>query len=250
MYIEVTQDSVGIIESSNESIQGIYTGGIQCCLIMVFKCTSATVLVHDSGQLEIAILARLLSEYGEVKDVTVAFGPELNSEHFNKRLQLILSKVNFVGGIGQVHTNLSTFAFLYTIDGNSECISDHYPDTVMAIPKKALRMSCIELNNFFLEPRSQKLQPSIQYRNGAYQSEFGLDYTLSEMLNILKEQPDFFFANLAFLEKAHRLDLVSLPSTLLGIEQNNNVSRFMFNVIDNASKQQENLEYQKYFKIA
>lgn len=250
MYIEVTQDSIGIIESSNESIQGIYTGGIQCCLIIVFQCTNATVLVHDSGQLEVAILVQLLSEYGEVKGLTVAFGPECNSEHFNKRLQLILTNINFVGYINQVHTQLSTFAFLYHINGNAECISDQYPDAVMAIPNKELRMSCIELNNFFLEPSSQKLKPSIQYRNGVYQPEFGLDYTLDEMLKILKEQPDFFFPNLAFLEKAHGLNLVSLPSTLLDIAKNNNVSRFMFNGIDNASKQLQILEYQKHFKVA
>lgn len=250
MYVEITQDSIGIVELSNESVQGIYTGGIQCCLVMVFKCANATVLIHDSGQLEIDSLVELLSEYGDVKSLTVAFGPELNAQHFNQRLQVITSSIGFVGDIIQVPTPLSEFAFLYNIDGSSECISNHYPDSVVAIPYKNLRMSCIELNNFFLEPRSQKLQPSIQYRNGIYQEEFGLDYTLNEMLKILKEQPDFFFPNLAFLEKAHGLNLICLPSELLEIAQNNNVSKFMFETIDNTNKKLQNVEYHKYFKVA
>jgi hypothetical protein len=250
MYIEITQDSVGIVESSNNTVQGIFTGGIQTCLIMGFKCEDATILVHDSGQLDLTILLKILGAYGEVQGVTVAFGPHIHGEHFDARLQTILPNINLVGDIKQKQSELPTFAFKYNVNGDSECIPDKYPNGVVAIPDKKLRMSCIELNNFFLEPKSQKLKPSIQYINSQYQEDFGLDYTIDEMLEILEKQPNFFFPNLAFLEKAHGLQLIKLPAELLDVAQTYNVSRFMFYPIGGQDLDLQKEEYRKMFEIA
>jgi hypothetical protein len=70
------------------------------------------------------------------------------------------------------------------------------------------------------------------------------------MLEILKGQPDLFFPNLALFEKARGLNLVSLPSEYLKIAKKNNVSKFMFNIMGNADKRIQTLEYQKAFKTA
>ncbi|MCP4969744.1 MAG: hypothetical protein GY932_03990 [Arcobacter sp.] len=249
MYIEITQDSIGVIELTNKSVDGFFTGGIQTCLIMVFKSENATILVHDSGQLCITNIIDLLSKYGEINSVTVAYGPHFHAKHNYERLHTILSNINLLGTVSKIESNLITFAFIYHLDGKAKCVKDQYSGLIIPIPDKALRMSCIELNNFFLEPDSQKLKPSLQYCNGAYQSEFGLDYNLDEMLEILKRQPDFFFTNLAFLEKAHDLNLLNLPKQLLEVAQRNKVSRFMFKTMNDVDILQQNLEYKGTFKI-
>ncbi|HHC6692760.1 hypothetical protein CGJ04_09250 [Vibrio parahaemolyticus] len=250
MFIEITQDSVGIIEASNKSIQGIFTGGIQTCLIMVFRCEEATVLVHDSGQLDLTALLNIINAYGEVHKVTLAFGPQILGEHFDARLQVILQSINLVGDVEQKQSQLPTFAFKYNVNGTSECVADNCPTNVMAIPDKKLRMSCIELNNFFLEPCSQKLKPSIQYSDSRYQEKFGLDYTIDEMLEILENQPEFFFPNLAYLEKAHNLKIIELPTNFLEIAQNYNVSRFMFYPIGGQDLELQKREYLKAYDVA
>ncbi|ELA9846550.1 hypothetical protein ACEV8A_24110 [Vibrio parahaemolyticus] len=250
MFIEITQDSVGIIETSNESVQGIFTGGIQTCLIMVFSCEEATVLVHDSGQLDLTALLNIINTYGKVNKVTLAFGPQILGGHFDTRLQVILQNINLVGDVEQKQSQLPTFAFQYNVNGTSECVADRYPADVIAIPDKKLRMSCIELNNFFLEPCSQKLKPSVQYVDSKYSENFGLDYTVDEMLEILESQPEFFFPNLAFLEKAHNLQLIELPRNFLEIAQNYNVSRFMFYPIGGQDLELQKQEYLKAYEIA
>ena len=47
-FIEITQDGAGVILRNEQKVRGFFTSGIQCCLIIVFICNQATILVHDS----------------------------------------------------------------------------------------------------------------------------------------------------------------------------------------------------------
>lgn len=245
--VEITQDSAGIIEYSSCEYDSFFTGGIQSCLISVYECDDACVLVHDSGQLKIGDITKLVKKYGDVKRVTVAFGPDLNREHHQSRLDKILSNVNYVDkNVEVLDRDKSNFAFLFSIDGTASSIENIRPEKVQPIPNKDKRMSMIELNNFFLKPNSQKLSLEIQFSKGKYNSPRGLDLSFKDMLKVVKKQPDFFFANLAFLEKAHNAELISLPKALLDISKKFNVEEFMYRQLLPEEKKQQNIEFRKF----
>ncbi|GHA88911.1 hypothetical protein [Modicisalibacter luteus] len=245
--IEITQDAAGVIESGSCEYYGFYTGGIQSCLISVYECNDACVLVHDSGQLKISDITKLVKKYGDVKRVTVAFGPELNRRHHQVRLDKILLDVGCVDrNVDLMERNKSNFAFLFPINGDASTIENMRPETVQAIPDKDKRMSMVELNNFFLKPNSQKLRLEVQFAKGKYNPPRGLDLSLKDMLKIVKKQPDFFFANLDFLEKAHKAEVISLPKALLEVAKIFNVSEFMYRQLLPEERRQQNIEFRKF----
>ncbi len=245
--VEITQDSAGVIEYGSSEFDGFFTGGIQSCLIAVYECDNACILVHDSGQLKIGDITKLIKKHGDIKRVTIAFGPELNRRHHQIRLDKILSNLNYsVKNVEVLERDKSNFAFLFPIDGSASTIENVRPESVQPIPNKDKRMSMIELNNFFLEPNSQKLGLEIQFSKGKYNPPRGLDLSLKEMLKIVKSQPSFFFANLAFLEKAHKAEIISLPKELLEIAKKFNVEEFMYRHLLSEEICQQNVEFRKF----
>lgn len=250
-FIEITQDSAGVIERNNIEAQGFFTGGIQSCLVTVYECEDAFIMIHDSGQLKISDICKLIKKYGDVKQVTATFGPQLNREHNQKRFNKILENI----GCGDKYVDVmeckqNTFAFNFPLLGRPSTIANITPDYVNKIPDRETRMSIIELNNFFLKPNSQKLGLDIQYIDSSYQDARGLDYSLEEMIKIVKKQPDYYFPNLAFLEKAHGMNLINMPRKLLEVAERYQVSQFMYRMLTAQEKMLQAVEFDKFKKSA
>lgn len=80
MLIEIMQDCAGVIEHSNKIASGFYTDGIEDCLVTAYTCDSATVFVHDSGQLSVNNICDLVKRYGTVKKIVAFFWNQQNYE--------------------------------------------------------------------------------------------------------------------------------------------------------------------------
>jgi hypothetical protein len=249
-FIEITQDSAGVIEKSNEEINGFFTDSIQTCFVTVYECESAHVMIHDSGQLKISDILKLVTQYGKVRKITTTFGPNLNSHH-KGRFKKILLNIGYAENRVEIFKcSKNTFSFIFPLNGKLLALDNITPDYVEKIPDKEKRISIIELNNFFLEPNSQRLGLDIQYINGSYQESRDLDYSLKEMLEIVKKQPEFFFQNLAFLAKAHRIGLVILPENLVQITQRYQLSQIMSRGTNSQEAMLQKMEFQKFIRNA
>lgn len=66
-FIEILQDSAGVIEKSNESVNGFFTGEIETCMVTTYKCENGFLMIHDSGQLKISDICKLIKKYGQLK---------------------------------------------------------------------------------------------------------------------------------------------------------------------------------------
>lgn len=250
-FIEITQDSAGVIEKENKELVGFHTGGIQSCLVTVYECEKAHILVHDSGQLKISDICKLIKGYGNVQKVTATFGPNLNSEHHQKRFNEILEKIGYGDQrVDVLQSPVATFSFQYPLNNKAEISPNTTPDYVEKIPDKDKRISIIEVNNFFLKPNSQQLELDVQFINGSYQPPKGLDHSVNDLLKIVKEQPGFFFPNLAFLEKAHGIGLLKMPEELLKTAKECRVSQFMYRIMNSEELKQQKTEFQKFIKSA
>ncbi|NVK74882.1 MAG: hypothetical protein HWE24_15540 [Oceanospirillaceae bacterium] len=250
-FIEITQDSAGVIERSNSKAQGFFTGGIQSCLVSVYECEDAFVMVHDSGQIKISDICKLIKKYGEVKKVTATFGPQLNSQHHQTRFNKILKNIGYGDkNVDVLEYRSDTFLFNFPLQGRASATENITPAFVDKIPDRDVRMSIIELNNFFLKPNSQKLGLDIQYIDSSYQKPRGLDHSLNEMIKIIKKQPNFYFPNLAFLEKAHGMKIVNMPQHLLKVAEKYQVSQFMVRTLTAEESMLQAIEFEKFRKSA
>lgn len=250
-FIEITQDCAGVIEKNNGTVNGFHTGGIQSCLVTVYECEKAYILIHDSGQLKISDICKLIKRYGKVQKITSTFGPNLNSEHHQQRFDKIRSKIGYDDeNVDVLKCQQHTFSFQFPLNGKPRTSDNSTPSYVEGIPNKEKRISIVELNNFFLKPNSQKLGLDIQYIDGNYQSPRGLDYSMKELLKIVKRQPDFFFPNLAFLQKANEIGLVKVPKKLLSIADEYQVSQFMFRKMDSQEMVSQKNEFNMFIQSA
>ncbi len=219
--IEITQDAACIIENKNKNHFGIFTAGIQTCLIYIFETNEATILIHDSGQLDLQSMANIINSYGEIKNITVAFGINLLENH-QERLSKLLTLIgkNPNNNIDVIESPYPTFSLCYRAEKTLELFADNeMPKGIVEIPNKQNIQTIIELNNFFLTPNEQSLIVDIQYINSEFTNKSILKYSINEMLKILEQQQDFFFQNLGLLMKGYELSLYKLPLELIDLSK-------------------------------
>ena len=115
MLIEIIQDGAGVIEKNQMVANGFYTGGVQNCLVTVYQCIDAVVLVHDSGQLRLDDICNLITKFGTVTKITAAFSSQLNSAHHLNRLDRILPKIGYSPNdrVDPMLSQYNTFGFVY-----------------------------------------------------------------------------------------------------------------------------------------
>ncbi|MCK9606961.1 MAG: hypothetical protein M0R33_11010 [Methylomonas sp.] len=249
MFIEIIQDGAGVIEQDQNAVTGFYTGGIQNCLITVYECDSATIMIHDSGQLRLNDICELIRKRGRVNKVTACFGHRIAWNLHQPRLNRILSNIGYRADeiIDERPSSLDSFSFIYPLNGNPT-ISENEPfDACISIPDKEKRQSVVELNNFFLASNAQSLPLDVQYVNGNYAGPGKLVHSLEEMINTVKSQPQHFFLNLAFLEKANSLEVIELPSELSKIAKENTVNRFIYQSFDKTDLARQEAAFRQCF---
>lgn len=175
--------------------------------------------------------------------------PEADENNHNIRLKEILENIGYANKQPKVRKgDKYNFSCLLPLDAE-EPIFEIPPDAIEQIPDKDKRKSIIHINNFFLEIGSQNLGLDIQYIDGKYQESRGLDYTLDQLINTTINQPNYFFQNLAFLEKAHNTGVVKIPIYLLDFAKKNQVDKFCCCSLTEKDKVAQEVEFKKFYHL-
>lgn len=220
------QDAAGVIEVGSGRTAAFYTAGVQTCVVSAFECKRATVFVHDSGQLDLAEIENLISGYGRVTTMHVMFplqGERELLDRHTKRLGMLkraLKPETCNEGPG---TPLVTYSVKFTGgEGLSMCLAP--PAGYEDIPQKSTRQVVMELNNFFASSKTVKLPLDVQYRHGAFLPAQGPLSSLSQLLEALATQPEYFFHNLAFLLAAADAGVIDIPASVRNAAERSGVT--------------------------
>ncbi len=243
-YVEVGQDAAAIIERKGDA-EGIFTDKIGPCLIEIFLCVNATILVHDSGQLRISQIEKLIKRYGTIRQVIFVRSNDYDGRHDERMNNLIKA----AGAKNRVMiSKLVPFAVACSKDGAVRILPNSMPEGVKWLPNSAQRQATCEVNNLFIEKNAQNLALDIQYVNGEFCPPRSIDRSLPELLDMVKNQPRFFFMNLAVLGEAQDLGLLKLPEYLLALYKRHNVGRFRLSPLTSEEQSVESEEYKAYIR--
>lgn len=241
-YVEIGQDAVGIIETKDEA-KGIFSYKIESCLIEVFLCARATILIHDSMQLKLSQIEKLIKNYGTIRKVIFVRRKDYDGRHDERMGKLVKA----AGARNEVIVApFEPFAVACSKQGAVEILPHGVPKGVKQLPESEQRQAVCEVNNFFLEKDAQNLALDIQYVKGEFCSRRAIDKPLSKLLEIVRAQPKFFFMNLAVLGNAHALGVLELPEYLLALHERHNIGRFRFSLLALEDKSLEAEEYKAY----
>lgn len=241
-YVEIGQDGVGIIEAKDDA-KGLFTYKIESCLIEIFLCAKATILIHDSKQLKLSQIEKLIKKYGTITKVIFVRRMDYDGRHDErmKKLVKVAATRNEV-----LVAPFEPFAVACSKQGAVKILPHGVPQGVRQLPDSEKRQAVCEVNNFFLEKNAQNLAIDIQYAKGEFCTPRLIDKSLPELLEILKAQPQFFFMNLAVLGYAHIHGALELPEYLLALYQRQNLERFRLRQLTSEERKLETEEYRAY----
>lgn len=241
-YVEVGQDGVGIIEIKDDA-KGLFTQKIETCLIEIFLCAKATILIHDSGQLKLSQIEKLIKKYGTIAKIVFVHRRDYDGRHDERMRKLI----KIAGTRNEVLTaSFEPFAVACSKQGAVNILPCGVPKGVKQLPESEQRQVVCEVNNVFLKQNAQNLALDIQYVKGEFGAPRAIDKPLPELLEMLKVQPGYFFMNLAVLGNAHAHGLLELPEYLLALYERHNVGRFRLRPLTPEERKLEAEEYKAY----
>lgn len=247
--VEITQDGAGVIEAGSDKAEGFFTAGVENCIVMIYECEGATILIHDSGQNLVVDITKLVKSYGAVHRLTIVKGQQAHDLHepriknISRALGLTAKKI-----VRHPEVKLNTFTVLYDLEGTVEAIGGEVPPTVPRIPDLALRETIVRVNNFFLERKSQSLPLTIEYQDGRYLDAPKIAKSLGQLLKTVKEQPKYFFLNLSVLYDAHKQGLVEMPAYLREIVTQNQLEEAIFYGLSDSAEAAQYGEHRKYLR--
>ncbi|KCB41349.1 hypothetical protein L539_3477 [Bordetella hinzii 5132] len=249
--IEITQDGAGVIEAGSSKAKGFFTADVMTCIVCVYVCERATIMIHDSGQLKISDIVTFIDSYGAVKKLVVVSGENASPEAHEDRVNTIMSKFGLTGEhLEAKFVPLPAFAVLSDLNGDVVATGKSIPSGVSRIPDSHKRWCVCNVNNFFSAPKSESLTLDIQYQQGKYAPAAELNQSLEELLGIVDEQPDYFFLNITFLHEAHKSGLLSLPTSLIDLAKKYNLERLIKNPLSDEDKAMQLKEYESYMREA
>lgn len=186
--ISISQGSAGVIEAGVTS-SGFYSDKIENCRASVFQCERGTVFIHDSGQIRLPEIQKLLLEQGHIYSVSYAVGLGSNQENLHtNRLKKLEQSLDFIGN-QTVFILEKTFSIGYLpqlglVDG-----ADPRLNSIRRLrdEKEEAREAVNILNNWFIEPNSQSVPLDIQYRHGEFTPSTGPALSVNEMLLNLRD---------------------------------------------------------------
>lgn len=203
-------------------------------------------MIHDSGQLKMSDIVKLIDRYGAVKKLVVVYGEDGSPAH-EDRVNTLMSKFGLTGQHLKVQfVPLPCFAVLSDLEGNVVATAETIPFDVPRIPESNKRWCVCNVNNFFSPPKSESLRLDIQYEDGKYAPSAELNQSLEELLTLVDEQPDHFFPNVAFLHKAHEQGLLKLPAVLLDLVERRKLGWYIENNLSDEDKAPQAIEYAIY----
>jgi hypothetical protein len=246
-FIEISQDAACILENKNEDCSGVFTAGIQSCLIYIFKTTEADILIHDSGQLHIKGIYNLVKKYGELKKLTVVYGAGLNSTNQSRYPKLVKMLEIAPDNIDVKSSDYGAFSLCFDRENGINLYPDNsVPAGVTPLPEKTKVETIIEINNFFLPVNAQSLPVDIQYRNSSFTNSTKLKFPIKKLLKTVQEQPKYFFQNIAFLKKGYDHKLYVLPPAILNLANKYKVSKFMFSALTPLDEEQQTQSFNEF----
>ena len=241
-YVEIGQDGVGIIETKDDA-KGLFTYKIESCLIEIFLCAKATILIHDSKQLKLSQIEKLIKKYGTITKVIFVRRKDYDGRHDERMKKLVKA----AGTRNEVLiASFEPFAVACSKQGAINILPHGVPEGVKQLPVSEQRQAVCEVNNCFLEQNAQNLALDIQYVKGEFGALRAIDKLLPELLEMLKDQPQFFFMNLAVLGNAHAHGALELPEYLLALYERHSVGRFRLRPLTPEERRLEAEEYKAY----
>lgn len=241
-YVEVAQDGAGVLEIKDNA-KGIFTCNVQSCLVEIFLCMKATILVHDSRQLKLSHIEKLVQKYGTVRKVVFVHRKNYDGQHDDRMKRLI----KMASAKSEVLVAPSdTFAVACSKEGAVKVLSNELPVGVVQLPEREKRQSVCEVNNCFLEPNAQNLALDIQYVKGEFGAPRAIDMPVADMLALVKAQPNFFFMNLAVLGSAHAAGVLQVPEYLVNLYEKYDAGRFRYQFPTPEERNAEANEYKAY----
>lgn len=213
-YIEITQDAAAFLMSDGD-FDGVFTKGIQSCIVWVFKYNNGSLIIHDSGQLELFSMRKLIQSFGVINDVEVHHGPSFYQMEYyptlDKRIKQLCTKLKC--NIPQFISNKNdTFGLMYSHDGQFEhYLHSESPQRLIAPDDIDMRDIIIKFNNNFIEQCSQTLKVDLQFDGKTYLYNTKPIHSADSVLKDLKNQKGFFWHNLCFLGPVVVNEIISFP---------------------------------------
>nr|WP_313657937.1 hypothetical protein [Achromobacter ruhlandii] len=247
--VEICQDGAGVIEVGSDKAKGFFTTGVENCIVTIYECEDAAIMIHDSGQNQIVDITKLVKSYGAVKQLTIVKGMLAHELH-EPRLKNIIRAIglNAKKVVRHPVVDLKKFTVVYQIGGYLEAADIGVPAEAPRIPDLAKREAIVRANNFFLPPNSQSLALTIEYRDGQYSDVPKLGRSLGQMLKAVKEQPEYFFLNLSVLYGAHEQGLIEMPAYLREIVIQRELQEAIFHDLSEYENAAQYGEHRKYLR--
>ena len=178
MYIEITQDSAGILLINNHDQKDcIYTKNVETCQVYAFYGNEAAALIHDSGQLSIESIVRTVKQCGKIAEVYIGVStgyydslPEVIRNHnvkmHRKREREIIKRISYKSKVKTVH--LPYQSLILKMDCVDNSIVNLRDNESIAPPDRAVRDLINKANNLFSEKNSQSIPIDLQYDGQGY----------------------------------------------------------------------------------
>lgn len=245
-FVEIGQDAAAVIEWGTPGVVGVFTDSIQTCMVAAFECANGFVVVHDSAQLQFSEISGLIGNLGRCKKMAIAVPTDSQSQHAERVNRL----KTLTGATGKNFTKLVVPSSRYAVSYSpEEGLNVHVHGSTAAalpLPEKRNRTSVAEINNFFIKPNSKSLLVDVQFSEGQYNKVKAIQKTIDQLLEIVSEQPEYFFNNAALLHTANALGLLPVPSFLVEIVERNALQAYRTNVVPSHDLQRQRVLYNEF----
>lgn len=210
-YIEITQDAAAFC-SSTGNISGVFTGGVETCIIWVVRYGNGFLMVHDSGQLLLTEIVALIKSYGKPLAIAIHYGLHYSENTHKSRVNKVCNQLGYASLPMMLHSEMASFGVLQENDGGYEYYrSKIKPRGLVPLPDCENRIKIVNFNNFFLEPSSQSLKIDLQYDGESYLNNTYPLHSVESVLSDIESQPKHFYNNLMVLFPIIKMDIVQFP---------------------------------------
>lgn len=166
-FVHIAQGSAGVLEEGCRQI-GFYTDKIATCRPYVFVCQNATIMLHDTSQIQLDAIADLIREYGKIKALHFVEGIDNQEALHKKRLLVLAQNLQFKRAVlRSVAAYVKNFNVAFTQNTGLR-ITDVSKDQLIRDPNHELREGVNMLNDWFTPAKSESAPLDVQYVEGSF----------------------------------------------------------------------------------